>query len=142
MSQGHRPRNTSRFTDNPFRDPNIDPETAKRLDARNAVYNYWHETGDPGPAREFGSDLPDRQESKECRNLDYKPLTNQGDNSLNLQGALVDFQSIALAFHTEFFNTRFEDGLKGYDSPTAEQEPLRTMGHGEILGHILTQENM
>ena len=131
MSQGHRPRNTSRFTDNPFRDPNIDPETAKRLDARNAVYNYWHETGDPGPAREFGSDLPDRQESKECRNLDYKPLTNQGDNPLNLQGTLANFRSIALAFHTEFFNTRLEDGLKGYDSPWLNKNLFEPWAIGE-----------
>ena len=54
-------RDHSRFTDNPFRDPNIDPETAKRLDARNAAYSHWHETGDPGPINEFGFNLPDRR---------------------------------------------------------------------------------
>ena len=51
-----------RFTDNPFRDPNIDPETAKYLDERNAAYNYWHETGDPTRINKFGYDLPDRRE--------------------------------------------------------------------------------
>ena len=65
MGQGNKPRNTPRFTDNPFRDPSIDPETAERLDARNAAYRYWHETGDPGPINEFGFNLPDRRESKE-----------------------------------------------------------------------------
>ena len=81
-------------------------------------------------------------QNKEYRDLDYKPLTNQGDNSLNLQGALADFRSIALAFHTEFFNTRFENGLKGYDSPWLNKNLFEPWAMGEILGHILTQENM
>ena len=38
------------FTDNPFRNPNIDPETAKRLDVRNAAYNW----GNPGPNFDTG----------------------------------------------------------------------------------------
>ena len=84
--------------------------------------------------------IPNR--NKEYRDLDYKPLTNQGDNSLNLQGALADFRSIALAFHTEFFNTRFENGLKGYDSPWLNKNLFEPWAMGEILGHILTQENM
>ena len=52
---------TSRFSDNPFRDPNIDPETAARLDARNAAYALWRETGDPTEINKFGFNLPDRR---------------------------------------------------------------------------------
>ena len=50
----------SRFTDNPFRDPNLPPEKRDWLDRRNAAIRHWHNTGDPGPAAEFGFTLPDR----------------------------------------------------------------------------------
>ena len=53
---------TSRFTDNPFRDPNMPPEQAAKLDARNAAYNHWHETGDPTEINKFGFNLPDRRQ--------------------------------------------------------------------------------
>ena len=56
---------TSRFTDNPLRDPNMDPETAARLDARNAAYRHWHETGDPTEINKFGFNLPDRRAQAE-----------------------------------------------------------------------------
>ena len=52
---------TSRFSDNPFRDPNLPPEQADYLDRRNSAMRHWRETGDPGPAKEFGFDLPDRR---------------------------------------------------------------------------------
>ena len=52
----------SRFTDNPFRDPNLPPEQRDNLDRRNAALRYYYRTGDPGPAREFGFDLTDRRE--------------------------------------------------------------------------------
>ena len=52
---------TSRFTDNPFRDPNLPPDKVAYLDKRNAALRHWRETGDPGPAQEFGFNLPDRR---------------------------------------------------------------------------------
>ena len=55
-------RNTSRFSDNPFRDPNLPADKQRYLDKRNAALREWRETGDPGPAREFGFTLPDRRE--------------------------------------------------------------------------------
>ena len=51
-----------RFSDNPFRDPNMPPEQAAYLDRRNAAINHWHKTGDPIPAREFRFNLPDRRQ--------------------------------------------------------------------------------
>ena len=54
----------SRFTDNPFRDPNLPPETREYLDRRNAAYRHWRDTGDPEPMREFGFNLPDRRDRR------------------------------------------------------------------------------
>lgn len=54
----------SRFTDNPFRDPNLPPEKQEWLDRRNAAIRHWHNTGDPEPAKEFGFSLPDRPERR------------------------------------------------------------------------------
>ena len=53
----------SRFTDNPFRDPNLPPERQEYLDRRNTAYRHWQDTGDPEPMREFGFDLPDRRDN-------------------------------------------------------------------------------
>ena len=53
----------SRFTDNPFRDPNLPPEQHEYLDRRNAAIRHYYRTGDPGPDREFGFALTDRRES-------------------------------------------------------------------------------
>lgn len=52
----------SRFTDNPFRDPNLPPEKREWLNRRNAAIRHWQNTGDPGPVAEFGFTLPDRRE--------------------------------------------------------------------------------
>lgn len=41
---------------------------------------------------------------KEYRDLSYQPITNGGENPLELNGTLADFRSIALAFHNEFFS--------------------------------------
>ena len=57
----------SRFTDNPFRDPNLPLEKREWLDRRNAALRHWHNTGDPEPAKEFGFTLPDRRAERQNR---------------------------------------------------------------------------
>ena len=52
--EGQGKSNRSRFTDNPFRDPNISPEQAKKLDERNRAIQVFYETGDRGPAEAVG----------------------------------------------------------------------------------------
>ena len=54
----------SRFTDNPFRDPNLPPEQHEYLARRNAALRHYYSTGDPEPIREFGFNLPDKRERK------------------------------------------------------------------------------
>ena len=46
--------NPSRFTDNPFRDPNISPEKAALLDRRNGALWHYSETGCSRPAIDLG----------------------------------------------------------------------------------------
>lgn len=53
---------SSRFSDNPFRDPNLPSEQQDYLNRRNEAFRHYYRTGDPGPAREFGFDLPDKSE--------------------------------------------------------------------------------
>ena len=60
---------------------------------RHNNFDAWREAGEP-----HSNSFP-----KEYRELDYKPITNQGDNPLNLNGTLSEFKSIAAAFHSEFF---------------------------------------
>ena len=57
------------------------------------TFEAWRDAGEP-----HSTNFP-----KEYRDLDYKPLINQGDNPLDLNTTLADFRSIALAFHSEFF---------------------------------------
>ena len=42
----------NRFSDNPFRDPNLTPEQVARIEARNKALRIYRETGDEGPAIE------------------------------------------------------------------------------------------
>lgn len=56
-------------------------------------FDAWREDGEP-QSHVF---------PKEYRNLEYLPLTNEGENPLNLNGTQAAFQSIALTFHNEFF---------------------------------------
>ena len=44
----------SRFSDNPFRDPNLTPEQVERIEKRNESLRIFRETGDEGPAIEIG----------------------------------------------------------------------------------------
>ena len=44
----------SRFSDNPFRDPNLTPEQVDRIEKRNKALRIYRETGDTGPAIEAG----------------------------------------------------------------------------------------
>ena len=44
----------SRWTDNPFRDPNLTPEQVERIEARHRALRIYRETGDEGPAIEAG----------------------------------------------------------------------------------------
>ena len=60
---------------------------------RYKTFEAWRDAGEP-----HSNHFP-----KEYRDLDYKPLTNEGDNPLDLNTTLADFRSIALAFHSEFF---------------------------------------
>ena len=46
--------NRSRFSDNPFRRPNLTPEQIAKLDERNAAMQHYYKTGDKGPAIEAG----------------------------------------------------------------------------------------
>ncbi len=43
-----------RFSDNPFRDPNLTPEQVERLEERNKALRVYRETGDEGPAIALG----------------------------------------------------------------------------------------
>ena len=43
-----------RFSDNPFRDPNLTPEQVERIERRNRALRIYRETGDEGPAIEAG----------------------------------------------------------------------------------------
>ncbi len=43
-----------RFSDNPFRDPNLTPEQIERIEARNKASRIYRATGDDGPAIEIG----------------------------------------------------------------------------------------
>ena len=42
----------NRFSDNPFRDPNLTPEQVARIEARNKALRIYRETRDEGPAIE------------------------------------------------------------------------------------------
>ena len=44
----------SRWTDNPFRDPNITPEQLEWIKKRNEATRIFHETGDDTMAIEIG----------------------------------------------------------------------------------------
>ena len=44
----------NRFSDNPFRDPNLTPEQVERIEKRNEALRIYRETGDEGPAIEAG----------------------------------------------------------------------------------------
>ena len=46
--------NQSRWTDNPFREPNLSPEQTEWLDKRDEAFRIYRETGDRGPAVELG----------------------------------------------------------------------------------------
>ena len=48
------PNDTSRFSDNPFRDPNLTPEQVAVIEARNEAMREYRETGDPTKAQELG----------------------------------------------------------------------------------------
>ena len=48
-----RPAN-NRFSDNPFRDPNLTPEQVERVEERNRALRIYRETGDTGPAEAVG----------------------------------------------------------------------------------------
>ncbi len=57
----------SRFSDNPFRDPNMPKEQQEYLDRRNAAMRYYYETGDPEPLAEFGFHPRSKVEEKRLK---------------------------------------------------------------------------
>ena len=52
-----------RFSDNPFRDPNLTPQQIERIEARNKALRIYRATGDDGPAIEIGL-FPKRNRSQ------------------------------------------------------------------------------
>ena len=52
----------SRWTDNPFREPNLPPERLKWLEMRNEATRIFHETGDDTMAIEIGLFPPHKAE--------------------------------------------------------------------------------
>ena len=56
-------RDTSRWTDNPFRDPNASPEQLAWLEKRDEAFRIWRETGDETMLQEIG--LFPKDEAKE-----------------------------------------------------------------------------
>ena len=54
MAEQEKKRDTSRWTDNPFRSSNLTPEQRARIDERDRVIRHFRETGDPVPAQEAG----------------------------------------------------------------------------------------
>ena len=57
-------KDSSRWTDNPFRDPNISPKQQEWLDKRDEAMRIYRETGDPSMAQEIG--LFPKDEAKEA----------------------------------------------------------------------------
>ncbi len=57
----------SRFSDNPFRDPNLTPEQVERIEERNAALRLYRETGDMRPAVALGLFPPDDDTTHEKR---------------------------------------------------------------------------
>ena len=53
MPADKRPAN-NRFSDNPFRDPNLTPEQVAKIEERNKALRIFRETGDEGPAIAVG----------------------------------------------------------------------------------------
>ena len=84
-------------------------------------YQAWRDAGEP-----HSNHFP-----KEYRDLHYTPLSNQGENPLNLNGTLAEFRSIALTFHSEFFGEHPDNTIyvnlvkcllaKIYDERTTEK---------------------
>ena len=54
----------SRFTDNPFRPPNLSPEQVAKLDERMAAIRIYQQTGDRGPAIKAGLFLSDEEKKR------------------------------------------------------------------------------
>ena len=51
---------SSRWEDNPFRNPDLTPEQVEYADRRGAAFREYYRTGNPEPLREFGFNLPDK----------------------------------------------------------------------------------
>ena len=66
----------SRWTDNPFRRPNLTPEQLEWLEKRNEATRIFQETGDDTMAIEIGLFAP-REENEE---------TSQGDSETSTEG--------------------------------------------------------
>ena len=53
----------NRFSDNPFRDPNLTPEQVDRIEKRNEALRIYRKTGDDTLAIEIGLFPPKNRES-------------------------------------------------------------------------------
>ena len=81
MTEQDKKRDTSRFSDNPFRSANLTPEQKARLDERDRVIRHFRETGDPVPAQEAGWFLsPEKKRMREAARAiaKAKKLMNKG----------------------------------------------------------------
>ena len=59
----------NRFSDNPFRDPNLTPEQVERIEKRNKALRIYRETGDDSLAIEIGLfPAKDNQDTRKTRN--------------------------------------------------------------------------
>ena len=79
MTEQEKKRDTSRFSDNPFRSPDLTPEQKARLDERDRAIRIFRETGDPGPAQEAGwFPSPEKIRKREAQKAKAKKLMNKG----------------------------------------------------------------
>ena len=64
-------------------------------------FDAWRDAGEP-----HSTDFP-----IEYRDLDYEPLTNQGNRPLDLTATLAEFRAIATSFHNEFFGEHPDNAI-------------------------------
>ena len=64
-------------------------------------FDVWRDAGEP-----HSTDFP-----IEYRDIDYEPLTNQGNRPLDVTATLAEFRAIAISFHNEFFGEHPDNAI-------------------------------